>query len=66
MLIIEHVINHGSPGASSLLCSFGGAFGWDKIVFRIYYTSNHLIYHLIGHWGAGRDGWRWGTLDDAC
>ena len=30
-LIIDHVINHGSLGASSLLGSFGGGFEWGKM-----------------------------------
>ena len=38
VLIIEHVINHGSLGASSLLGSFGGFFGWGKIVFSTCYN----------------------------
>ena len=49
--------------APSLLGPFGGAFGWDKNIFRIYYNDRNLFHHLCHHWGAGRDGWRQGILD---
>jgi len=64
ILIIEHIINHGSPGASSLLCSFGRGFGWGKmysgsITLIKYYSA---IYLAIGGWdGMDCTGGHWMT-----
>ena len=64
VLIIEHVINHGSLGASSLLGSFGGGFRWGKIIFRVYYNCKNLSCPFCCHWGAGWDGLQQALLDD--
>ena len=34
-------------------------------VFKIYYTTNSLLYYLISYWGAGWGGWQRRALDDA-
>jgi hypothetical protein len=46
------------------LYSFGGIFGWDKIVFSTYYNYKNLSRRFRCHWGAGRDGLRLALLDD--
>ena len=65
ILIIEHVMNHGSSGASSLLGAFGGGFEQGKIGFRVYYNYKKLFRPFHCHWGAGRDGWQQAAWDDA-
>ena len=51
-------------GTYSLLGAFGRGFGQGKNIFRVYYNNKNLSCPFPGHWRAGRDGWRWGTLDD--
>jgi hypothetical protein len=51
-------------GASSLLGSFGGGFGWGKIVFIVYYNYKNLSRPFCCYWGAGWDGLQQAPLDD--
>ena len=51
-------------GTYSLLGAFGSGFGQGKKIFRVYYNNKNLSHPFPGHWGVGRDGWQWGTLDD--
>ena len=51
-------------GAYSLLGAFGGGFGWGKNTFRVSYDNKNISRPFPCHWGAGWDGWQWGTLDD--
>jgi len=64
VLIIEHVINHGSLGASSLLGSFGGGFRWGKNVFVVYHNYKNLSRPFRRCWGAGWAGLQQASLDD--
>jgi hypothetical protein len=51
-------------GAYLLLGAIGGGFGRGKNICRVDYNNNNLSRPFRCHWGAGRDGWRRGTLDD--
>jgi len=48
-LIIKHVINRASQGASLLLGAFGGVFWRGKIVFSAYYNYKDLSRPFPGH-----------------
>jgi len=51
-------------GTYLLLGAIGGGFGWGKKIFRVWYNNKNISHPFPCHWGAGRDGLRWGTLDD--
>ena len=65
VLIIEHIIKHGSLGASLLLDAFDGVFRWGDIVFSIYYNYENLSCPFHCHWGVGWDQLQQAPLDDA-
>jgi hypothetical protein len=50
--------------ASSLLCAFGGDFGWGKFLFRVKYNNKKLSHPFHSHWGPGWNGWQQSILDD--
>ena len=59
--------NYGTchpDGTSLLLGTFCGGFGWDKDIFEFCYANKNSLHYLLGHWGAGWDGWRQVALDD--
>jgi len=64
VLIIEHIINHASPGACSLLGTFGGGLGWEKIVFNAYDNYQNLSHPFHHRSGVGWDGLQQVHLDD--
>jgi len=64
VLIIEHVINHGSLGTSSLLGSFGRGFRWGNFVLMAYHNYKSLSCSFHSHWGVGWDGLQQAPLDD--
>ena len=65
VLIIEHIIKHGSLGASSLLGSFGRGFRCGTNVFMVYYNFKNLSPPFYSHQGVGWDGLQQVHLDDA-
>jgi hypothetical protein len=61
--ILGSIISIDAVGAYSLLGTFGGGFGWGKIITRVYCNNKNLSRPFHHRWGAAWDGLQQTPLD---